>query len=111
MLPASGRRAASPAGGQLRNNLDARIAVGKLDRDGVLMMFGSGVDPEVRLELNGVKGRALVAHLSAGAPDLSVAQIYFVDEDDQRLVMCATANRLTERAPNEGAVKGGAAVT
>jgi hypothetical protein len=69
-----------PAGGQLRNNIDGRIAVGSLDADGLRMVFGS-VDPETRLGLRGVKGRALTSRLTAGDVEISQIQGYYVDEE------------------------------
>ena len=71
-----------PAGGQLRNNIEGRIAVGSLDREGVGMMFGTLDDAgDVSRWLDGHKGRAVVSSLSAGATDIYAIQVYLVDEE------------------------------
>ena len=50
-------------GGQLRNNVTARIAVGSLDQQGRQMLFGT-LDPDIERTLTGIKGRALATQLT-----------------------------------------------
>ncbi len=70
-----------PAGGQLRMNMDARIAVCDVDGDGKRMMFDND-DPDILRNLNGTKGRAVITKLSAGSNDIFPAQVIYADEED-----------------------------
>lgn len=73
--------ALGPAGGQLRNNVEGRIAVGSLDPDGLRMMFSTS-DPEVIGRLEGVKGRALVSKISGGDTDVHKVQLFYRSEEE-----------------------------
>ena len=74
-----------PAGGPLRNNIEGRIVVCTMDTDGLRMMFGSSIDGDTRLALDGTKGRALSTKTTAGDNSIEPFQVYLLDEDDERL--------------------------
>lgn len=71
-----------PNGGILRDNIDGRIGVCSLQDEGVRMLFGGSIDPDIKGVLNGTKGRALATMLSAGDFDVYGMQLYYLDEAD-----------------------------
>lgn len=63
-------------GGYLRDNLTLRIALGRLEGDGVHMIFeGRQVSPEERRLLDGTPGRALVSGVKGGEMDAWPVQV------------------------------------
>lgn len=86
-------------GGQLRNNITARIAVGSLDQQGRQMLFGT-LDPDIERTLTGVKGRALATQLTDDlATDIYPAQIAWVEQQDLTAKFFPTRNQ-NERSRN-----------
>lgn len=65
-------------GGQLRNNIAARIAVGSLDQQGRQMLFNT-LNPDIERTLTGIKGRALATQLNVThGVDVIPAQIAWI---------------------------------
>lgn len=63
-------------GGYLRDNLTLRVALGRLEGDGIGMVFeGRQVSPEERRELDGTPGRAIVSGLRGGDLDGWLVQV------------------------------------
>lgn len=69
-----------PNGGILRDNVDGRLGVCSLQDAGVAMLFGTGLDPDIKSTLDGTKGRALATMLSAGDFDTYPLQLFWLDE-------------------------------
>ncbi len=57
-------QALGPYGGQLRNNIGARIAIGTLDQQGRQMLFGT-LDPDITRTLDSTPGRALATQTNS----------------------------------------------
>lgn len=63
-------------GGFLRDNLPARVALGRLEPDGAQMVFaGRTTSPDELALLDGTPGRALVSGLRGGDSDVSPVQV------------------------------------
>lgn len=63
-------------GGFLRDNLPARVALGRLEPDGAAMVFaGRTTSPEELALLDGTPGRALVSGLRGGDSDVNPLQV------------------------------------
>jgi len=72
-----------PSGGFLRSNCPGRIAIGRMDAEGIDMMFGDGHRDRV-VALTGQPGRALAAHLAAGEVEPYGLQAAWVDAESLR---------------------------
>lgn len=72
--------------GYMRSNLDNKISIGPMDADGAPMMFGRGTKwARLAQTLPTVKGRAL-GSLPDGATGYQLAQVWFVDVEDDDIV-------------------------
>jgi hypothetical protein len=69
-------------GGALRNNLAARLALGRLDADGLRMLGISATDPAA-LSLDGTQGRGVCVGF-AGDPRPSACQVAWLDQERAR---------------------------
>jgi hypothetical protein len=75
-------------GGALRNNLAARLALGRLDADGLRMLGISATDPGA-LALDGTQGRGVCVGF-AGDPRPSACQVAWLDQDRARAEVTPT---------------------
>ncbi len=75
-------QALGPYGGQLRNNIGARIAVGTLDQQGRQMLFGS-LDPDVVRILDSTPGRALATQTNSHITNhVMASQIAYITQQE-----------------------------
>ncbi len=71
-----------PYGGQLRNNITARIAIGTLDQQGRQMLFGT-LDPDVIRTLDSTPGRALATQTNSHITNhVMAAQVAYLTQQE-----------------------------
>jgi hypothetical protein len=73
-----------PAGGYLRMNLPAKVAVGTLDLEGADMMFGTGGRDTALAYLDGTPGRAVASGLTRGMTAPTPLQVAYTRAVDLR---------------------------
>ncbi len=75
-------QALGPYGGQLRNNITARIAIGTLDQQGRQMLYGT-LDPDVIRILDSTPGRALATQTNSRVTSgVMASQIAYITQQE-----------------------------
>ncbi len=75
-------QALGPYGGQLRNNITSRIAIGTLDQQGRQMLFGT-LDPDMIRTLDSTPGRALATQTNNHITNhVMAAQVAYINQQE-----------------------------